>query len=1354
MFIKRISLILSVIFTSSQILVFDPSAAVGQEPHVYQSTREDYQRLSEKIHLLSDAVLKKLSDQNRKDLSQNKSAKKNPAMASGKYCADCHETKTEPNVLEEKEENSAPSESEKKEVTADQAAPEQLESLTQLLSEFKLEIQKKILTASSFLFEQMDLVQLYFNTLQKAITVFLTLAPEKLPLDSLNETYALTLTEQKVLEIKEYLSQPEALSSTRDFFATAVIFDHNRLLFTEAFKTHVDLLSMITVCSEKSWLNYLKLQVLQYLSKELLTISRYWPQGASLNETFFSDIQKEFPFMTRNLLTLYGLTKNAEAKSFNHLFAYYMAERDIPPILTKENYALLIDRTKTLNHSLGDLRAAYIDKLEFSENEKLYVKRYLENHLRHYAESFRKMRKSDLAILVHKTILEAKSDFLKKYLRYHFKDEFHEDTAQELHDTLYSDYQRSLDLYAVYEWIQIFESPESDLQFLNLALLEIPKAMTAFLAMDRDIESVLLHGFHQKLAWKEGMSKLAGAPTYYSLDPLGMEWIDAGLDEEKPKFIKPNAFNANQNAPALLPSHQFPTFPVIENNPVNQSVLNAVLLDPVLKKISSFSIQKTFLAADSKQKLFDAFQKTVGALRSKIQSPAPYVNELEVLPHDTIPYGDINSRLYVPTQRARWAKHELKHLQSDLSALESLEGKIHHTHLADEATLEEFFETDQERLQFLKTKHSMILNFNRPLAFPFEAQSTKRIGSENFSTATLYQHLKNLQTQDGFLWEELLIFLQENERRLQNAHEALRQMVPLSIPHLEHHPIFDRSHFETQFNQKVEEWIGPRLTESTHQALTQNRQIIEKLRTLEEDIADHAVHLPKLAYVHPEYFRESRPGLIPDIFLEKLSEIQALREQRKKVYLEKGGQKLDEWVTTYVSMHLIRQMLIHKDLLIRKQIYKVLAAKDLEEIKELALDPFIFRQAMEQLPKATLEEESWRLESYTHMVEEARKNLDTNILESYFESSAHNALFWSLCATTLLVFLFVPGGQPISYYIGVALLADFGVQTGVQAHQAFWEIPQDCENRREFIHSTVSLSEEGPSNLEDIDILEDALFWKQAWTVGSASLLFMPWAAAEVRRGIRLFHESNLFILPRATAYAQKTKLPVHALSLPTIENYVYRQTSISGSTLAALSMKEFIHRASTSVGKREAQKLWFMLQFFRRPVVTAYLELQRLETFRSAIQTLGVEPIATLESAKIQTQALMEVYQKMLQTSDRPTVIKPFVTTRLRELEEGLATFEAFFSAKFYLAPELLLRSLRLSLETLPSRTGFEAWRATLATTPDIQAAAQFLETLYALTPSQKIHKWLELQILAQTTPHRAALENLAEILMKIPGA
>jgi len=545
-------------------------------------------------------------------------------------------------------------------------------------------------------------------------------------------------------------------------------------------------------------------------------------------------------------------------------------------------------------------------------------------------------------------------------------------------------------------------------------------------------------------------------------------------------------------------------------------------------------------------------------------------------------------------------------------------------------TLDDLFENSEQKIKFYQVKRAVyMLDSQRLLSIPMKTGT----GNPNVlrENKTFLKHYQTLWRQDGLLKEEVEAFLDAQRSELTTFYRTVRSEEPrsLHIRNLTNAADFDYGNFAHDAQAKV--FIKDDAVRQ--KALADNDRILKELRELEKEILD-SERIPYEAYFHPEYFLGYEGLLTSEETL--LTRVQTLRDERKSAYLDKGGEILDEWMKRYLSHLLIRQALVHQDLLIRKNIHTIVNATSVEDIKDFVLDPFILKQAKltisDQYP-----DQVWKVKSYTLIHKELMN--EKSLTDQYFHSNAHSTAFWALLAVSLvLLILPIPGARVASYAISCILLADFGVQIGIELHSAFVSIPESIENKKNFYLSAADSFDEvlqngvatgrirgGPGSIQDFENLYDMLFWRRVIAVGSFALFFVPWARAEVRRGVRLFHNSfNLLSAMKIPYYARQFGIETaDDITMPLIRKKMAEKLGITTQELMTMNEKQLLEKAAEVFsrgkwtrnqfgwylsGRHEAEILVNKYNFFHDPIIQRkFLEIELPVIQKRMAEKLGI---------------------------------------------------------------------------------------------------------------------------------------------------
>ena len=391
--------------------------------------------------------------------------------------------------------------------------------------------------------------------------------------------------------------------------------------------------------------------------------------------------------------------------------------------------------------------------------------------------------------------------------------------------------------------------------------------------------------------------------------------------------------------------------------------------------------------------------------------------------------------------------------------------------------------------------------------------------------------------------------------------------------------------------------------EKRDETLAQNRQILAELRNLEGQFRYF-----QGGYAHPEYFIETKGNLLSSKTLEHLKRVQKLRDQRKTLYLDKGGANLDEWLKGYVETLMLRQALITQDLLIRKNIEKVAHARTVDEIKEFVLDPFILNQALE-LVKNEYPTQEWRVTAFQNIHTHMMSELSEGFLDTYFDSSLHSVMFWSLVPLQIILY-FIPGAQLGAVAIGVFLLTDTVIQTG---HHLLIKTPRSYQviQAKEDFYLSSAIPEEivglgpGGTNYEDFDKMREGVFWDAA-IAGGLSVLILPWAKFEVRRALQLFHaRTNWFVSLKIPLYAKSLGIESSTpLTLSLVREKMAQKLGLSTQEFLNLEAPKLVELTLSKLGKEEGAQFLHMVQFFNQTSIARRLWLIEFTNCNQALET------------------------------------------------------------------------------------------------------------------------------------------------------
>ncbi len=1155
-----------------------------------------------------------------------------PGVQEGKYCTQCHQAPPPPptSPLEIPKILTDPF------IFAPQVgtshwhshSPEQkFNILHQEMQTLKLKVTQYLHLKEAPLALQVTLIKIYLGALLQYLITSLALHPLSNPLDTLEESWSLTLPLEAIDHIQAYISKPETFQSTKETFTTLIYFQEGRMFFSDAFKISIELSSFLRHQNEDAWFNILKLQTTYYLGRQLLKINSYWPQTHSKNKEFFGKLSQHFRSFNHSFGAMLQDQERHRQTNFNQFLGDHLLSQNIPTLITVERYRDLMSHAPQMWDALGNRFEEYFEKSSWSKIEKEATQTELKKTLYLHPFSLSIYEPRELAQWIKTRILEIKKKFFEDHLEYHFlgPKELSAEEAESFKQTYLADYEKELTPEMILHWLSTFDPSapaaiKSTIEFLKLSA-QIEGTEEQIAEIDEQIQALLLYDFNKHVSW--GHTVLPGRK-------IPQSWQECEMDKEEMNAMVP--YPAYPSIPDLMPVEKFPKIKPIEMNSTNFGIVLATLISSVGNNLFLVKHIEKFAKAKTKEELLNTYDSWVAQIKTMFE-------------------------------RTETSSHEREKLKEVLTLLEEVGPKIKRLDPKNTETLDDFFDTTKEKIEFLKTKRAIITNILRILDIPIESGTGNP--NQRREEKTVLYHIQALKKQDGITREEIETFLAESERHIQKFYADAIKDFSFPIPRLLQSEDYSLRKFSEEYSKKGREFLKDMTQEQRDSAIAQNRQILAQLRKLEDQFQHHFYG----GYAHPEYFIGTKGNLLYPQTLEGLKQIQELREKRKKVYLDKGGAHLDEWLKGYVRTLMLRQALITQDLLVRKNIYKVIQAKTINEIKEFVLDPFILNQALELVQKEYPTQE-WRVTSFRNIHTRMMSELSEGFLDSWFDSSFHNYFFWGLFALQIILY-FIPGAQLGAVAIGVLLLSDTIVQTG---HHLFVKTPRSyqlIQNKENFYLSSaipediITAGGAGPggSAYEDFGNMRDGVFW-DALITGGLSVLILPWAKFETKRAIQLFHtKTNWFVSLKIPLYAKNLGIEADMpLTLSLVRGKMAQKLGLSSSEeLSNLQAPKLIELTMSRLGKEEGARFLQMVQFFNQKNIAQHLWLTELANYHQALATLGFkEGIPTLE--QIQARAQEMLHQNAL-IQGRPTLSpqsKRYLEIKRTAIEETLRFLEA----------------------------------------------------------------------------------------------
>ncbi len=1117
-------------------------------------------------------------------------------------------------------------------------SPEQkFELLLTEMQTLKTKVQQYLMLENAPIELQVTFIKIYLGALTQYLLTAMVAYPLSNPFDTLDETWHLTLPPNRMAQMKATVCAPETFKTTKDTFATLIRLEDNQVFFSDTFKIAIELSSFLRQQNEAAWLNILKLQTVQYLAKQLLKINDTWSTVGSKNQEFFGQLSHHFRSLNHSFGSLLQDQERKKQTNFNHFLGDHLSIQKIPTVITAERYKDLVSHAPRMWEAIGNRFGDYFEQSHFDRTEKEATSLEIKKALYLYSFSLAEYEPRELARWIKNKILEIKKKFFHDQLEYHFlmQNEMTAEDAEPLEQKYLAEYEKELTIEMILQWLATFDTSvpaavKSAVEFLKLSA-QVEGAQEQIAQIDEQIQALLLYDFNKSVSFSyEVLEGREGAHLRFG---LADRWHASGMEKEEMGSMVP--YPPDPAIPDLMPVEKFPKIKPIEMDPTNFGVLMATIISSIGNNIFLIKHIDKFTKAKTKEELLTNYQ----SLLDQVQT---------MLNNTTIPKRD-------PKEGDKI--HEKEKLKEALKALEKLGLKINRLDPKNTETLDDFFATTKEKVEFLKTKRAILINVFRTLAIPMES-GTGNANRKREEKIYLH-HLQELKKQDGVLLSEVREFLGDNASNLEQFYKDASEnsfAVPQFIKPSDYYQYYEQ--FEQARQKRIKEFFKP---EEVEEALHQNAEILAELRYLENEL--RYFHD---AYVHPEYFMGAKGNLLSPRTLEQLTRVQRLREKRKTAYLDKGGENLDEWLKGYLSTLMLRQALITQDLLIRKNIYKVVNAKSIDEIKEFVLDPYILDQALKMVEQE-YPAQMWRVTAFRKMHTDMMDEVSHNFLDNYFDSSGHSAVFWSL-VTLQLILLFIPGAQLGAVAIGYILLTDVVTQTG---YELFIRAPRSyhmIQNKEDFYLSSTTPEDiiasgggPGGNNSQDFEKMREDVFWQQAITAGTAPLIF-PWARFETKRALQLFHaKTNWFVGLKIPLYAKNLGIEAGTpLTLSLVHEKMAQRLSISSQEFLNLEAPKLIELTLSKLGKEEGAQFLQMVQFFNQTPIAKHLWLTELSQFHQALATLGFEEgMPTVEEAR---QRAQEMLRRNSLTQGRPSLppeSQLYLETQRQEIEDALRFLE-----------------------------------------------------------------------------------------------
>ncbi|MEK7790027.1 MAG: hypothetical protein AAB309_00190 [Deltaproteobacteria bacterium] len=1246
----------------------------------------------------------------------------------------------------------------------------------------------------------------YLSILSQYLILESLVFPTQNALLLLEKEFQLRIPVSSVPRLQDYMEDPSLSDETQSLFSLIYFKDapgtpYAYLRFSDTYKTNIEFSSYLRNQNEAAWLNILKLLTIQFLAAQLFHIADFWPDIGEKNHLFLSQISKRFPSIQQNFGALFESKKIDREKLFYGLLAEHLISKEIPTILTSDRYKDLVSHAPRMKQIMND-PGAYLEKMNFIEYEKKKTIQLLKQHFSANPSISSETSVGEMARWLRDLILTMKKNFLHEHLILHFvsRREMSHFKALELEEKYFDEYAEELSLERVQEWLSDFDFDAiskmgASFRFFDFSVLTLPKIVKEIQAIDDEIETLLLHQFHENLAWRDAKIKHLKKifPNGYRNDgipiapfdnenPMGILWNSWGMGEEKigakPPASAHNPYDPDpESIPSVLPVEHFPQIKSIENNEFNFKILLSTLLSPLGSDLYLLQKVQTLAEADSKEKLVEAYEALLKEAETFVQKPRKELSGVS--------YAWYKVRTFFGAQpkSSEQEQHEKDKVEASLSLLKKLGEKLKGIDHENQQTLDDFFETKviypidnpstdliqrdflsraEDRLAFLKTKRAVLTNSGtdtasfRILDLPVKLPAP-HLNTEISEEKPFIRHLDTLEKQNGILVEEVETFLNHYRQKMTQFYIET-QSLPFPVERLHFFSKDNFSQFEEAYRSQIKTVFENKISDDAlNDMLKQNEEIVRELRAIELRVkSTFRDEIPSTGYEHPEYFigyEKNRPPLDRD-----LKRIVELREKRKSIYLDRGGERLDGWIKSYIQEWLIRAVLIEQDLLIRKNIYKIIHAETIDDIKEFILDPFILKQALQEV-ESMYPEERWRIEAFEKMHLDLADRFSHTLLTTYFESSARSKAFWIGIALSIAL-AFVPGGQLPSYVIGVILLSDFGLELGHELYESYVPLPDMLENKKGFFRSVTY--GEGPGDPSEFQALEDGIWWKKRIAIGSTLIFFIPWARAEWHRTIDLVHQqTNLFTSFKIPYYAKLLGIKHgEQLNLSLIQKRMAEKFGLSLGDLVNANEKTVASYLLNKFGKKEGKKWLQLFRFFQDSEVQKYLWLETYHKCHDAIRLIGFEEgqWPTLEQAKAQAKARIEFY---LSKEGHPTIAPEFyelTRKKVRDIEEALHHMElqggVLEEAPYIVNPKRALDTLGLSLQKLPSCAELDRIYHLAKTRGDAErlGAARYLWNLYQTSKEDKRKISLQFETLYEKKEISPELKFFLELLKEIP--
>lgn len=1224
----------------------------------------------------------------------------------------------------------------------------------------------------------------------------------------LEREFSLRIPVSSIPRLHDYMEDPSLSPETQSLFSLISFKDapgtpYAYLCFSDTYKTNIEFSSHLRNQNEAGWLNILKLLTIQFLATQLFHIADFWPDIGEKNPLFFSQISKRFPSIQQNFSALFESKKIDREKLFYGLLAEYLISKEIPTVLTSDRYKDLLSHAPRMKQIEAD---AYLEKMNFIEYEKKKTIHLVKEHFAATPSISSEGSVEEIAKWLRNLILNLKKNFLHEHLILHFvsRREMSHFKALELEEKYFHQYEEELSMGRVQEWLSDFDFDAisnigASFRFFEFSALTLPKIVKEIEEIDNEIETLLLHQFHANLAWRDAKIKQLQKifPNGYRNDgipalpfeneyPMGMLWKSWGMGEEKMGAKPPASTSARspydpdpESVLSVLPTGRFPQPTSIENNEFNFKILLSTLLSPVGSDLYLLQKVHTLAEANSKETLVEAYEALLKEAEAFAQKSR---NELSGASYA---WYKIRTFFGAQPKSDEQGQHEKEKIDASLSLLKKLGEKLKGIDPENQQTLDDFFETKvitpidhpptdiirrdflsgkgaEDRLEFLKTKRAVLTSSGtdtasfRILDLPVKLPAP-RLNTEISEEKPFIRHLDTLEKQDGILLSEVDTFLNRYRQKMTQFYIDAQSLL-FPVERLHFFSKDDFSQFEEAFRSQLKTIFENKISDDElKEMLKQNEEIVHELRALERRIkSTFQDEIPPLGYEHPEYFigyEKNSPPLDRD-----LKRIVELREKRKSIYLDRGGERVDEWIKSYLHEWMIRAVLIEQDLLIRKNIYKIIHAETIDDIKEFILDPFILKQALTEV-ESLYPEELWRIQAFEKMHLDLAERYSHTLLTTYFESSARSKAFWIGIALSIAL-AFVPGGQIPSYVIGIILLSDFGVELGHEFYESYVTLPNMLENKKGFYRSVTY--GEGPGNPSEFQSLEDGIWWKKRIAIGSTLIFFVPWARAEWHRTIDLIHrQTNLFASFKIPYYAKLLGIEnSKSLNLSLIQKRMAEKFGISLKKMINENEKAMGSYLFTKFGKKEGTKWLQIFRFFQDSEVQKYLWLETYHQCQDAIRLIGFEEgkWPTLEQAKAQAKARIEFY---LSKEGHPTIAPEFyelTRKKVSGIEAALhyLEFQGKFleEAPYIVNPKRALDTLGFSLPQLPSRAELDRIYHLAKARGDREkwGAARYLQDLYQTSNEDKRKISLQFETLYEKKETTPELKFFLELLKEIP--